>query len=724
MRKAGVAGLVIVASLSAGYGAEQTGRPSTASRSSQAITLPLILAIEDARAPTQADVGVLLEALRTEPLRNAVIRALGRLQRRDLITDLLPFLSLDNARAAGLRGEAAAALAQALRGRPLDGVSVTHGQQEQAVLEAMLAAGAAELSSTRPVGLISLARSLGQLPYERPEQFKAAETFLRLVLERPFPKLEDSPHIGAARGLESLARLNRTIATLDEETISRLRTLARTVNPKRSEQQRNALAALIASQRVDAETLEVVLTASDAEVRRLAVLALAGSGSAIADEERIGFIRRSLSDASFMVRLEAVRAWTRRGVREHGCMPLLDALSDRSFHVVLAALDVLGDQCREDSSITDRVTAEARTPPPQGRWQREAHAFVALAKRDRERASIAMLTFAMHPVWQVRMYAARAAAIVDDVPVLLRLAADPEDNVAEATLIPLRRILGAESDAVFIAVLNRTNRAIFRKVPARPYEIIRTAARALEDARTTPELIATLVRAVERISAEECETSRDTRLALIERLGQHGSEAQASSLIPLLKDIDPVAAAAAAAVLTRWTGKVAEIESPRRLLSNIPTEQDVDPRGRVVFEMESGRTFEVDFSAGQAPLSRTRFLAAVRSGYYDNLTFHRVVPNFVIQGGSPGANEYCGDCPFMRDEVGPMHTRGTIGISTRGPDTGDAQIFINLVDNPRLDYVYTVFARVCRGMDVVDDIQEGDRITRVRIVPPTAFCGG
>jgi cyclophilin family peptidyl-prolyl cis-trans isomerase len=94
-----------------------------------------------------------------------------------------------------------------------------------------------------------------------------------------------------------------------------------------------------------------------------------------------------------------------------------------------------------------------------------------------------------------------------------------------------------------------------------------------------------------------------------------------------------------------------------------------------------------------------------------------VVPNFVIQGGSPGANEYMGDGPFMRDEVGLLsHRRGTVGISTRGRDTGDAQIFVNLVDLPRLDHTYTVFAEVIEGMDVVDAILEGDVIERVEVV--------
>jgi cyclophilin family peptidyl-prolyl cis-trans isomerase len=71
----------------------------------------------------------------------------------------------------------------------------------------------------------------------------------------------------------------------------------------------------------------------------------------------------------------------------------------------------------------------------------------------------------------------------------------------------------------------------------------------------------------------------------------------------------------------------------------------------------------------------------------------------------------------MRDEVGLRpHVRGAVGISTRGRDTGDAQIFIDLVDNPRLDHAYTVFANVVRGMEVVDRIREGDAIDTVIIL--------
>ena len=128
-------------------------------------------------------------------------------------------------------------------------------------------------------------------------------------------------------------------------------------------------------------------------------------------------------------------------------------------------------------------------------------------------------------------------------------------------------------------------------------------------------------------------------------------------------------------------------------------------------------TFELALFTSQAPAAVLRFAHLAEAGYYNGLTFHRVVPNFVIQGGSPGANEYIGDASFMRDEVGLWpHVRGAVGISTRGRDTGDAQIFVDLVDNPRLDHEYTVFAQVLNGIEIVDQVLEGDVIERIEIV--------
>jgi cyclophilin family peptidyl-prolyl cis-trans isomerase/HEAT repeat protein len=720
VRKARVAGLILLFGLHGLVAASQSRAPSTGSRE---LTLPLVLAIEDARAPTIEDLRVLREATRLErtDVRAAAIRALGRLERRDVVGDLLPLLTADATRA-----EAANAIAQALRGGPLD--AAASGAQEQIVLDALIAAGDAEMRGKVPSALTAVARSIGRLPYSRSDQIESAEAFLLRVLNTQFPALQDEPHIGAARGLESLARLNRKIHRLDEETVLRLRTIARSLDPKRSEHQRNAVAALVAAQGIDHPTLLAIVDAQDMEVRRLAVLVLAGAGAdaALPEDERIRLMRAMLSDTWSMVRLEAVRAWARRGAAEHGCVPILERLVDQNLHVVLAAIDALGDSCRDDQNVTDRLTAEAKTAPVFSNWQREAHALVALAKRAPDRATLRLTAFSQHSVWQVRMYAARAAALVEDEQVLTKLAEDPEDSVAEATLPALRRLIGSKSDTVFVAALNRRNRKVGPH-DVRPYQVIRAAAIALERAEPTPALVGALADALERITDEQCETSRDVRLALIARLSELGSPEQAPMLMPLLKDIDPVVAATAAGVIGTWTARTVV---PDVLLPPVrvptPLEALMKPAS-VLVEMASGKTFEIRFNA-QAPLARVRFLDLVNRGYFDDLTFHRIAPNFVIQGGSPNAHEYCGACPFARDEVSlVMNRRGTIGISTRGRDTGDSQIFVNLVDNPRLDHEYTVFASVCRddakdGMEVVDAIQEGDRMSRLRVVVPSKTC--
>jgi peptidyl-prolyl cis-trans isomerase B (cyclophilin B) len=158
----------------------------------------------------------------------------------------------------------------------------------------------------------------------------------------------------------------------------------------------------------------------------------------------------------------------------------------------------------------------------------------------------------------------------------------------------------------------------------------------------------------------------------------------------------------------------------------LPSNGELDEVVDAIVEMENGRKFGMRLLTSVAPLTVTRFKRLARAGYYNGLTFHRVVPNFVVQGGSPSANEYGGDGQFMRDEIAHSHGRFTVGLSTRGRDTGDAQFFINLVDNRRLDTDYTVFAVVCGigsatgstsapgpGREAVESIREGDEIRSI-----------
>jgi cyclophilin family peptidyl-prolyl cis-trans isomerase len=134
-------------------------------------------------------------------------------------------------------------------------------------------------------------------------------------------------------------------------------------------------------------------------------------------------------------------------------------------------------------------------------------------------------------------------------------------------------------------------------------------------------------------------------------------------------------------------------------------------------ELKSGKSFRIRLRPDVAPLNVARFTRLALSGYYNGLTIHRVVPNFIVQGGSPGANEYVGDGPYVRDEIGLLrHSAGSIGMSTRGRDTGDGQFFINLVDNPRLDFEYTVFGQVTTNVEELSEILEGDEISSITVV--------
>ena len=661
------------------------------SPASQRTSLPqraLILAVEDGRRPTAAELKLLVDlasgsdgAALTET-RALALRTLGRLERCELIPVLLDFV-----RGERTRTPAALALVVTLRA-----CARQPGSNVDTAVNALL-------------GLSDSTVVLAQLPYSTEGQVEIAES--KLLARSDDPKA----YPALATAFEALARRHRRIHELEPETIDFLkRGAARSLplmDPKDDQTPRMAVAALASAGAADEDVISTGLRDRDEHVRRLAVMGLTAAGSAVDAAIRTRLLDDALRDRSHFVRYEAVRGWGRHETSTNGCRPLVDALSDDNLHVVLLALDLLGDRCRSDDDITDRLASEARTPPTIGEWQREAHAIVALARRSVERAAISMPAFVSHGVWQVRMHAARAAAAMNDGQTLERLAYDTHHNVRDASLAPLRRLKGSASDAAFIAALEGTD-----------YQLLRTAAIALKGARPDKYLANALGGALERVTRERKDTSRDTRLALIERLRELGGKEQLGLYERLLKDFDPQIATAAADACTEVSSRQCAADPQASPRPAPPTLAELTTRVKAIVELDTGRQFTILMHWDVAPLAVVRFVRLARAHYYDGLTFHRVEPAFVIQGGSPGANEYAGDGPFMRDELGGSHRRGTIGISTRGRDTGDAQIFVNLVDNPRLDFEYTVFAHVpADQLSVVDAIQEGTRIRRISVGP-------
>ena len=127
-------------------------------------------------------------------------------------------------------------------------------------------------------------------------------------------------------------------------------------------------------------------------------------------------------------------------------------------------------------------------------------------------------------------------------------------------------------------------------------------------------------------------------------------------------------------------------------------------------------TIQLELAVLDAPLMVDSFVSLVRKGFYRNLTFHRVVPDFVIQGGDPRGDGEGGPGYTVRDEISQRpYLRGTVGIALDWADTGGSQFFITHSPQPHLDAKYTVIGRVINGMDVVDKIQQNDVIRRIRV---------
>ena len=127
-------------------------------------------------------------------------------------------------------------------------------------------------------------------------------------------------------------------------------------------------------------------------------------------------------------------------------------------------------------------------------------------------------------------------------------------------------------------------------------------------------------------------------------------------------------------------------------------------------------TIKIELAVLDAPLTAENFVSLARKGFFDGLMFHRVVPDFVIQGGDPRGDSQGGPGYTIRDELNERPVlRGAVGMALDWADTGGSQFFIAHTPQPHLDGKYTVFGRVTSGMEVVDQIQQWDVIRRVRV---------
>jgi HEAT repeat protein/cyclophilin family peptidyl-prolyl cis-trans isomerase len=187
----------------------------------------------------------------------------------------------------------------------------------------------------------------------------------------------------------------------------------------------------------------------------------------------------------------------------------------------------------------------------------------------------------------------------------------------------------------------------------------------------------------------------------------------------LLKQIDPAGAADAdARIRPAPTTIAAEVYAAPRVMNPSVSTQ-------VYLETDRG-LIQIELAVLDAPLTTENFITLARKGYFNGLSVHRVVPDFVIQDGDPRGDGEGGPGYTIRDELNERpYLRGTVGMALDPwPDTGGSQYFITHSPQPHLDAKYTVFGRVIAGMEVVDQIQQWDVIRRVRIWDGQTMTGG
>jgi cyclophilin family peptidyl-prolyl cis-trans isomerase len=370
-----------------------------------------------------------------------------------------------------------------------------------------------------------------------------------------------------------------------------------------------------------------------------------------------------------MVRREAVAA-----LAAGGRTAMLDAalFHDPSAHVRAAVAQALADSAEE--RLSPRLDALLSDGSPLVRGA----ALLAVPRLRRDAAAV-LSKAKESPDWWVKSRAFLAmAAVPGSRAELLDGLKDPDPRVAAAAL----EAVAKSTEEYVVPILDRILRD-----PDSPLELRGAAADAAQE-RQSAFLLDALDAAWKNSQGRQWSEVRDgIKKAAQAIMGQPG-----------------------------YAGRQYFFAEPQARLTVSPYLGEIPAPASVVLQTEKG-DIEISLAVAEAPVHAATFLHSVSSGLYDGSTWHRVVSDFVIQGGDPRGSGW-GDAGFsLRDEINPLRfERGAVGMPKAGKDTGGCQLFITPVPAPHLDGCYTVFGRVTRGLDVVDRIEPGDRILKARVV--------
>jgi cyclophilin family peptidyl-prolyl cis-trans isomerase len=311
--------------------------------------------------------------------------------------------------------------------------------------------------------------------------------------------------------------------------------------------------------------------------------------------------------------------------------------------------------------------------------------------------------------WSVRARLAAMLATKDParaLPRLMRMLSDTDQRVVPEVLAALTKLKAP--DVVKILLEN---------LQADDVGIRAAAATHLGELKAEGAVDA-LVAAYKR---GEADLLYDVRAAAMEALAEYGPAVGVPALKTALGDKDWAVRIRAAELLKKLDPSFDALHAirpaPAGRSVNYDTAAVVNPAvsPHVFIETDKG-TIEIELDVLDAPLTCENFMALARRGYFNGLMFHRVVADFVIQGGDPRGDGSGGPGYTLRDELNQQrYLRGTVGMALAWKDTGGSQFFITHSPQPHLDARYTVFGRVVSGMEVVDNITQWDVMKQVRV---------
>ncbi len=430
------------------------------------------------------------------------------------------------------------------------------------------------------------------------------------------------------------------------------------------------------------------------------------------------------SDPDWRVRVNALRALGSFPPDARIISTLGSAISDENPSVVITALSVCGgfppagaDGSEGLTVLKARLREMATGAGGGGRWQYRTEAALAFAKLE---ADLALPVLRIQPADKPLLKAGFLAAMgatgsTDALDEISRYLRDADPLLWRTALEALQSLAGRNASTT--GFLDPVYAANIEALASGDMAVTTTAAANLGDSLfLRPESVPALSAALERLrSPAEIEAIQE----VCRTLGKLGDNRAVVPLERLVASGDDASVRAAAAALATITG---EPDATRQPPGREPAHTDFDfetlealPETiRVALRTTVGEIL-MEWYRDAAPFTIMSMLKlAGGKGFYHDLVFHRVVPNFVVQGGDPRGDGWGGPGFSLRSEFSPLsYETGTVGIASAGKDTEGSQFFITHSPQPHLDGRYTIIGRVVIGMEIVDGIQVGDGIVDV-----------